>query len=104
MVYTKINNKNLDKLYTNEKKIVLFTMNGCPYCEQLIKNEWKSIKQTYQKLPIFEVERGLLQNEIKNKIEGFPTIAILKDKRFIKTFSSTRTLENLEKFILSAKL
>ena len=107
MPYVVINLKNLDMLYTNEKKIVLFTMTDCPFCNNLIKKEWKLIKNKYKsntKIKIFEIERNLLnlvKDNIKNQISGFPTIAILKGNKLIKTFSKERTLFHLEEFILS---
>ena len=110
MVYVIINLDNINLLYSNEKKIVLFTMRGCPYCVNL-KAEWNIIKQKYKsnkKIPIFEVERSLLQfvkNDITKKISGFPTIAILKGTKLIKTFSEniSKSSENLDEFILSIK-
>jgi len=109
MVYTIINNKNLDMLHTKDvKKIVLFRMDMCSHCDSL-KKVWNIIKKKYKDnidIQIYEIEKNILHDvhkDIRDKISGFPTIAILKGNKVIKEFTATRTLENIDKFILSIK-
>ena len=104
MVYQIINLNNKKELQTNKKIIVLFTMKECPFCKLLHEGVWKLIKsKNYKEIQIFEIERSLLNKDIKEKISGFPTIAILQSGKLIETFKKERTFKNLDKFILSIK-
>lgn len=91
----------------NKKIIVLFTMEGCPYCKSLHNGAWKLVKKkNYKEIQIYEIDSSLISlfnKDIKDKISGFPTIAIIQGGKIIETFQKEREFKNLDKFILSIK-
>ena len=62
------------------KVIILFYMNGCPYCESM-KNEWdmfvSKIKSSNRKVPIYRILNDVndkVPYEILKHVSGYPTI------------------------------
>jgi thioredoxin-related protein len=105
MPYKKLTQKNAKATLDKEKdKIVLFTMIGCPYCQQL-KPEWdKAIKESKKDKNIFVIERSIIpyiDPSYTEKIYGFPTIVKFSETKSVKQFPSNkkRTMSNIVKFI-----
>lgn len=97
---------NLPKQY-NKSCVILFTMNGCPYCD-IFKPEWEKFKRKMQsKIDIVEVNRSQITKFLKTNgdfindflihVQGFPTILLKKHKK-IQKYSGTRKCNDLIKF------
>ena len=99
----KIENQNdVNKFQIKNRAIYLFTMNGCPYCEQM-ENEWNLAKKENPDTIIFEVNRDALateNNSIMKKIQimSFPTIVRYNNDRF-ENFQGNRNSLNFSKFM-----
>ena len=105
MPYKKLTAKNAKTSLNKEKdKIVLFTMIGCPYCEEL-KPEWdKAIRECKKDKNVFVIERSIMpyiDPTYTEKIYGFPTIVKFSETKYVKRFPSNkkRTMLNILKFI-----
>jgi len=100
---TKIKNPDdINKFQVKNRAIYLFTMNGCPYCEQM-KNEWNLAKKTNPNTIIFEVNRDALateNNPIMKKIQimSFPTIVRYNKDKF-ENFQGNRISSDFSKFM-----
>ena len=100
---TKIKNPDdINKFQIKNRAIYLFTMNGCPYCEQM-KNEWNLAKKANPDTIIFEVNRDALttqNNPIMKKIQimSFPTIVRHNNNRF-ENFQGNRISSDFSKFM-----
>lgn len=99
----KIENQNdINKFQIKNRAIYLFTMNGCPYCEQM-KNEWNLAKKENPDTIIFEVNRDALateNNPIMKKIQimSFPTIVRYNKNKF-ENFQGNRISSDFSKFM-----
>ena len=99
----KIENQNdINKFQIKNRAIYLFTMNGCPYCEQM-KNEWNLAKKENPDTIIFEVNRDALatkNNPIMKKIQimSFPTIVRYNKDKF-ENFQGNRISSDFSKFM-----
>jgi len=101
-------NKNINKKNDTKKneKVVLIHMNGCYYCEQMmpeyLRYKEQRINDGLGEDTFIEIERSDLDNglnrvnellsEPMEPIQGYPTIGIIKDGRFIK-FEGERTVD-----------
>ena len=102
-------NNNIKKKNDKNKKsskVVLIHMNGCYYCEQMMPEYLKYKEQriddglgedTFIEIERSELDTGLnrvneLLSEPMEPIQGYPTIGIIKDGRFIK-FEGERTVD-----------
>ena len=100
---TKIKNPDdINKFQVKNRAIYLFTMNGCPYCEQM-KNEWNLAKKANPNTIIFEVNRDALttqNNPIMKKIQimSFPTIVRYNKDKF-ENFQGNRISSDFSKFM-----
>lgn len=72
-----------------KKQVVLFYMDGCPYCE-LMRPAWKKFKAAHSKdVPIVEIERARMPPGLP--VFSFPTIALLEDGQIKKVYKGPRT-------------
>ena len=120
MHHTVINEvSDLKKIDTNlvnkleKSNVIMFIrMNGCYYCEMMIPEWIKMIKETknIDGLIVMEIERNVLSDlEKKNKyfaskfskIEGFPTIQMDNSKHVLTPFADERSSKQLLNFIHS---
>lgn len=101
-------NKSINKKNDTKKneKVVLIHMNGCYYCEQMMPEYLKYKEQRlddglgedmFIEIERSELDTGLnrvneLLSEPMEPIQGYPTIGIIKDGRFIK-FEGERTVD-----------
>jgi thioredoxin-like negative regulator of GroEL len=99
------NKSKVDKLLKSSKPaIILFHMNGCGHCVEF-HPVWtlvvKELDKT-QDIELAEVEynsMGLLPENIRTSIAGFPTIQVLRQGKAIEEYMGDRTKENLREFI-----
>ena len=105
----KANRENVHGSKNNHAELILFTVDWCPHCKTA-KPEWENLKAEYENKPIngyniiftehnctaesAEVEE--LMN--KYKIEGYPTIKLLKDNQVIE-YDAKPTKTTLEQFL-----
>ena len=103
---------NKDTNDEDEDKIVellLFSTTWCPHCKSM-KPDWEKIKETYTdrlingyKIIFIDVDctnENSKNEELMNKykIEGFPSIILVKDKSPI-TFDANPSFDTLEQFL-----
>ena len=93
-------------------EIILFYVDWCPHCKTA-KPEWENVKKMYEGKKINDytiiftehnctdesAETESLLN--KYKIEGYPTIKLLKDNQVVD-FDAKPTKQNLEEFLNTA--
>jgi thiol-disulfide isomerase/thioredoxin len=104
------NKKKVEKLLKNQKPtIVLFYMTDCSHCIALhpIWKEFSSDLENMVGIDVAQVEfgsMGLLPENIRKSIAGFPTIQIIKDGKAIAEYMGDRTKETLLEFANKYKL
>jgi thioredoxin-like negative regulator of GroEL len=108
-----INTKNKKRVDTLIKKdtptVILFHMNGCSHCTALYP-VWKEVTGEFEKLKgidLAEVEFasiGLLPDNIRKNIAGFPTIQIIQKGKPISEYMGDRSKETIIEFINKYKL
>lgn len=93
-------------------ELILFYVDWCPHCKTA-KPEWDQIKEQYQGREIngytiiisehncTEESAGNEEMLNKYKIEGYPTIKLLKDNQVIE-FDAKPSKDNLEQFLNTA--
>ena len=93
-------------------ELILFYVDWCPHCKTA-KPEWDKVKEQYQGksingYTILMTEHNCTEDSAGNeellnryKIEGYPTIKLLKDNQIIE-FDAKPTQDNLEQFLNTA--
>ena len=93
-------------------ELILFYVDLCPHCKTA-KPEWDKVKEQYQGksingYTILMTEHNCTEDSAGNeellnryKIEGYPTIKLLKDNQIIE-FDAKPTQDNLEQFLNTA--
>jgi thiol-disulfide isomerase/thioredoxin len=106
---TSKNKKKVDALLKSKKPtILLFYMNGCSHCTALHPT-WKEVATNFEKdkdIDVAEVEfssMGLLPENIRKSIAGFPTIQILKGGKATAEYMGDRSKESIIEFGNKAK-
>jgi hypothetical protein len=108
------NRENMPKEGSGGKQaeILMFSVDWCPHCKTA-KPEWESLKQEYQgktingySLIFTDVNSTNETPEIEKlmntyKVEGFPTIKLLKDGKIIE-YDAKPTKDTLVQFLNSA--
>lgn len=107
-----------NRQYANNKddmksaELILFYVDWCPHCKTA-KPEWEKVKEAYQGrqingYTIIITEHNCTDESAQNeallnkfKIEGYPTIKLLKDNQVIE-FDAKPTQQNLEEFLNTA--
>ena len=107
--YSANSQPNYNDTSSGKAELILFYVDWCPHCKTA-KPEWEKVKQEYtgqsiNGTPILfkEVnctdENGEIQQMITQyKIEGYPTIKLLKGNQVIE-FDSKPTQDSLKKFL-----
>jgi thioredoxin-like negative regulator of GroEL len=91
----------------NQNHCVIYSMKGCPYCEQL-DGELKKMENTMEnkytnKGTIAKIMSDQLPNvhEVEDaQLNGFPTIIIVSNGKRNKTFNGPRSSDELINFLL----
>ena len=99
-------NKVLQKKNDKQKHCVIYSMKGCPYCEQLdgeLKNMEDNMKNKYRNNgEIAKIMSDQLPNvhEVEDsQLNGYPTIIIVSNGKRHKTFNGPRTSDELINFL-----
>ena len=100
-------NKVLKKKNDNQKHCVIYSMKGCPYCDQLdgeLKKMEDTMKNKYTNIgEIAKIMSDQLPNvhEVEDaQLNGYPTIIIVSNGKRNKTFNGPRTSDELINFLL----
>ena len=93
-------------------EIILFYVDWCPHCKTA-KPEWESVKEMYEGKKINDYTIIFTEHNCTNessetesllnkyKVEGYPTIKLLKDNQVIE-FDAKPTKQYLEEFLNTA--
>jgi hypothetical protein len=102
-----INDKNKKQLSELLKKktpiIILFYMDGCVHCDAL-DSKWKEVggkleKEQYIHNAQVEYKSiGLLPENIRKNIAGYPTIQIIKEQKVIAEYMGDRSSDSILEF------
>ena len=104
-------NKVLEKRNDKQKHCVIYSMKGCPYCDQL-DDELKKMEDTMENKytntgEIAKIMSDQLPNvhEVKDaQLNGYPTIIIVSNGERNKTFNGPRKSDELINFLLDNKV
>ena len=114
----KTNSMNTAEVYnessgnTNQGELILFYVDWCPHCKTA-KPEWEKVKAEYSSKPVngyklifTEIDCTKESPDLEKliaqyKIEGYPTIKLIKDGEVIE-FNAKPTSETLTQFINTA--
>ena len=102
----KVNNEKLNKLLRNGTTFVGAFSKTCPHCVNM-QSEWKkfasSVKEKNIKATILEIDSAILsaiKNPlINNNVEGFPSLFIVKNNKFVTQFNQERKANNFLQFL-----
>ena len=83
----------------NKPTLVLFYADWCGHCKSM-KPEWKKFEKKYSN-NCKKVEDKSITDEHrkKYKVNGYPTIVLIKDDKIIETYKGERNFEGFESFI-----
>lgn len=102
----KVNNEKLNKLLRNGTTFVGAFSKTCPHCVNM-QSEWKkfasSVKEKNIKATILEIDSDILsaiKNPlINNNVEGFPSLFIVKNNKFVTQYNQERKANNFLQFL-----
>jgi thioredoxin domain-containing protein 5 len=111
MVLVKLNNNNvnamkLSKLLKNGTTFVGVFSKTCPHCVNM-QSEWKkfisSVNEKKMKATILEIDSNTLSSIkhplINNNVQGFPSLFIIKNNKFITQYNQERKANNFLQFL-----
>ena len=102
----KVNNEKLNKLLKNGTTFVGAFSKTCPHCVNM-QSEWKkfasSVKEKNIKATILEIDSAILSSIknplINNNVEGFPSLFIVKNNKFVTQYNQERKANNFLQFL-----
>ena len=102
----KVNNEKLNKLLKNGTTFVGAFSKTCPHCVNM-QSEWKkfasNVKEKNIKATILEIDSAILsaiKNPlINNNVEGFPSLFIVKNNKFVTQYNQERKANNFLQFL-----
>ena len=102
----KVNHEKLNKLLKNGTTFVGAFSKTCPHCVNM-QSEWKkfasSVKEKNIKATILEIDSAILsaiKNPlINNNVEGFPSLFIVKNNKFVTQYNQERKANNFLQFL-----
>ena len=102
----KVNNEKLNKLLRNGTTFVGVFSKTCPHCVNM-QSEWKkfasSVKEKNIKATILEIDSAILSSIknplINNNVEGFPSLFIVKNNKFVTQYNQERKANNFLQFL-----
>jgi len=100
------NNKKLDKLLRKGTIFVGAFSKTCPHCVNM-QSEWKkfisSVKEKKMKAIILEIDSAILSSIknplINNNVEGFPSLFVIKNNKFVAHYNQERKANNFLQFL-----
>lgn len=101
-----INNEKLNKLLSYGTTFVGAFSKSCHHCINM-QPEWKkfvhSVKKQKIRANILEIDANILSSIknplINNNIQGFPSLFIIKNNKFVASYANERTASNFLKFL-----
>ena len=105
-IENKVNNEKLNKLLKNGTTFVGAFSKTCPHCVNM-QSEWKkfasSVKEKNIKATILEIDSAILSSIknplINNNVEGFPSLFIVKNNKFVTQYNQERKANNFLQFL-----
>jgi len=102
----KVNNEKLNKLLRNGTTFVGVFSKTCPHCVNM-QSEWKkfasSVKEKNIKATILEIDSAILSSIknplINNNVEGFPSLFVVKNNKFVTQYNQERKANNFLQFL-----
>ena len=102
---TTVNNEELDNLLKNNTLFVGVFSKTCPHCVNM-QSEWNKFKSLLIKEKIngtiLEIDANILSDInnplINNNAQGFPSLFIIKNNKFITSYKLDRKASNFIKF------
>jgi len=102
---TTVNNEELDNILKNNTVFVGVFSKTCPHCVNM-RDEWSKFKSSIIKGKIngtiLEIDANVLSTInnplINNNAQGFPSLFIIKNNRFITSYNLDRKVTNFIKF------
>jgi thiol-disulfide isomerase/thioredoxin len=87
-------------LKANKPILILFYMNGCHYCNELMPS-WDNLVERNPGYNFGKIEaRNVDEFRDLVRVDGYPTMYYHNNKKYTE-FKNNRTVEDLEKFIKS---
>ena len=109
----KVNNEKLNKLLRKGTIFVGAFSKTCPHCINM-QSEWKkfisSVKEKNINATILEIDSAILSSIknplINNNVEGFPSLFVVKNNKFVTQYNQERKANNFLQFLskFSSKL
>ena len=101
-----INNEKLNSILRKGTTFVGAFSKTCPHCINM-QSEWKkfisSVKEKNIKATILEIDSAILSSIknplINNNVEGFPSLFIVKNNKFVTQFNQERKANNFLQFL-----
>ena len=101
-----INNEKLNSILRKGTTFVGAFSKTCPHCINM-QSEWKkfisSVKEKNIKATILEIDSAILSSIknplINNNIQGFPSLFIIKNNKFVTQFNHERKANNFLQFL-----
>ena len=109
MKYINANNIEKDKIISilkNNICLVGIFSNDCIHCKML-KPEWNKLKtkKTYNKYLVLELNSNVLSNLnielLSNNFNGYPSILLINNGKFVKEYNNERTFNSIHKFCIN---
>ena len=105
-IESNVNNKRLDSLLSNGPVFVGVFSKGCHYCLDM-KPEWEKfvsqIRNKKTKATVLEIDARILSSItnslITNNTQGFPSLFLIKNNKFITSYNSERKADKFLQFL-----
>lgn len=101
-----INNDKINSILNKGTTFVGAFSKTCPHCVNM-QSEWKkfisSVKEKKIKATILEIDSAILSSIknplINNNVEGFPSLFIVKNNKFVTQYNQERKANNFLQFL-----
>jgi hypothetical protein len=101
-----VNNKKLDNILRKGTTFVGAFSKTCPHCVNM-QSEWNkfisSVNEKNIKATILEIDSAILSSIknplINNNVEGFPSLFIIKNNKFVTQYNQDRKANNFLQFL-----
>lgn len=101
-----VNHKKLDSILRKGTTFVGAFSKTCPHCVNM-QSEWNkfisSVEKKKMKASILEIDSAILSSIknplINNNIEGFPSLFVIKNNKFVAHYNQERNANNFLQFL-----